>query len=139
MTETAEQIQNRRTAKIYSGGAADETITPDNAIWNLEQIDLERLAPLYSGGAKAWLDEEIEIQTEITGFEPHWCNFLKAENLLQHLDETCDDPCVIAIDQDENIQIWDGWHRIACAIVKGEKSMDIIVGRVMEPVSAPRL
>lgn len=37
-------------------------------------------------------------------------------------------PIVLSIESDQLI-IWDGWHRIACAIVRGDECITTILGR----------
>lgn len=131
--ETAEQIQHREWARYYFGACDDGSVKPEDAIWNMEDMPIETLAKLYEEGAAVFLEAEINERREEYGHDPHWCEFLKAEDFESYLETHCDFPCVISIDENQVIQVWDGWHRIACAIVRGEATMKLLVGRVHEP------
>jgi len=131
--ETEEQLKYREWARYFFGACDDGSVEPDDALWNIEEVPIATLAALYQEGADVFLDAEIAERREEYGQDPHWCDFLKAENFEQYLEDHCDFPCVISIDENEVIQVWDGWHRIACVIVRGEASMKILVGRVMQP------
>lgn len=133
MRETDLQIRNREYARGFFGNCDDGTVDPDTAIWDEETFPVEQLRHLHEE-ADLWLKAEIDGWHRDYGDTCHWEEFLKAEDFQAHLDARCDGPPVISIDENGVIQIWDGWHRIACALVRGEKTMTICVGRRYEPV-----
>jgi hypothetical protein len=135
MTETALQTKNREYAQSVFGNCDDGTVDPDTAVWEEEAFPVEQLRHLHEE-ADLWLKADIDGWQRDYGESSHWEKFLKAENFQAYLDAHCDGPPVISIDENQTIQIWDGWHRIACALVRGEKSMTICVGRRIEPVPA---
>jgi len=136
-TETPQQINNRKWAAYHFGACDDGSIAPDEAVWNLETVPIELLSPLYPEGAKHFIDAEIENRREEYGRDPHYCDFLSAPDFEQYLADNCEGPCVMSVDNDGVIQIWDGWHRIACAIVRGEPAIGVLVGRAYQSRATP--
>jgi hypothetical protein len=133
MTETAQQIRNREYAMSVFGNCDDGSVEPDTAEWNDEDFQVEQLRHLHDE-ADLWLQAEIDGWRRDRGEPSHWEMFLNADDFQAYLDEHCDGPPVISIDENGTIQIWDGWHRVACALVRGEKTMTICVGRRHAPV-----
>lgn len=144
-TETEIQIKNRKLAKMVFGNCDDGSLPPDQAIWNEELIELSTLRNQYTGDTgdvgdvESWLKAELFYYEADCGYPAHWKDFLEAEDFQHYLDTHTDAPPVISIDHDGTIQIWDGWHRIACALVRGVETMPICVGRPLEPISSMKL
>jgi hypothetical protein len=136
MEETDQQIYNREYAETVFGNCDDGSVRPEDALWNDEVFRVEDLRHLMPK-AESWLKEEMEDWRKDFGYESHWEKFLKAENFQDYLSRNCDGPPVISIDESGIIQIWDGWHRIACALIRNEETLTIRVGRKMEVSLAP--
>ena len=107
-------------AAQYVGWATNEMSDPDNLSWNLE------------------------TRFPIAMFHSHstdWHSYYLKEILENpHYDEgfaTVDyhTPVVLSIEAEEVI-IWDGWHRIACAIHRGDNEIMAIVGRSKKSISS---
>ena len=62
-------------------------------------------------GWKQWLESEAKSEPE------KYTKLAKAEKI--------DDPVILSPGH-----IWDGWHRVAAAIVNGHKTIPAIVGRL---------
>ncbi len=136
--ETADQIKHRTWAQYFFGACDDGSVRPEDASWNLEKVPIALLAPLFDGGTKATLDAEIESWIEEYGTQPHWLAFLQADDFNRVLANNSDFPVIISIDTNENIQVWDGWHRIACAVVRNEPAITILVGRAFNLPNKPK-
>ncbi len=135
-TETTTQIRNRQLAEIVFGNCDDGSLRPDQAIWNEEVVSLSTVRSQYDDDVETWLKAELSFYEEDYGYPSHWQGFLDAEDFQSYHDAHTDGPPVISIDHDGAIQIWDGWHRIACALVRGIESMPMCVGRPLEPVAS---
>jgi hypothetical protein len=134
--ETEQQIRNRENARFVFGNCDDGSLDPDDAIWDLVEFPVEDLLPLMEGGAEGWrqwLDAEISNWREDYGTPSRWEHFLSAPSLQEYLREHADGPCVAAADDEGGIVIWDGWHRIAAHVVRGEGTVGILIGRRMKP------
>lgn len=122
---------NRAYAASVFGACDDGSLHPDDADWNLCEIPLAELVPLMPGGAdgwRQWLCDEIDGWEVDFGHPSHWRGFLEAPDFADHIADRCDGPCVVSRDGGGRFQIWDGWHRIACAIVRGYPRLQVMLG-----------
>lgn len=135
--ETTAQIENRAYAASVFGNCDDGSLHPDDATWELASIDIASIIPLMDGGVEGWrqwLTDEFE-NARMDGRISHWEAYLEVEDLKGHLDETADGPPVVSFSSDGKLAIWDGWHRLAACVVRGELRVDVIAGRRSEVVS----
>lgn len=104
-------------ARQYLGWATNEMSDPDELEWTLE-----RQFPL---------SDFKKIHTD-------WDSYYKDDVLLNprydsnFASETWHTPVVISLEND-GIIIWDGWHRIATSIARGNKCIRAITGREKKP------
>lgn len=103
----------RAWASQYVGWATTEMSAPGDLSWTLD--DEMPLGPARSNGTDwaAFYRDEIEEGVRYDA------DFSDAD---YHT------PVVVSIERGRII-IWDGWHRIACAIRRGDRTIMAIVGR----------
>lgn len=115
--------QHRAYARSVFGDNDDGTLHPDDADWTAERLPTAILMPLIGDRAawKAWFDDEVAARYEEIepGYSVHWEEFAKEET---------DEEIVVSI-VDGTVQIWDGWHRTAGAIIRGAETIPAVVGR----------
>lgn len=103
----------RSYAAQHVGWATDEMADPTDLSWTLDDgFDLgvfERLATDWGAYRQ---EEVVENPRYPDGFP----------------EKAYHSPIVVSIEHGEPI-IWDGWHRIACAIARGDHAIMAIVGR----------
>lgn len=89
-----------------------------NADWRYELVAPKALSDVFTTQQKAkeWLDAELDMdRSEQLGRD--WSRLLT---------EQIEEP-VTLLARNGRVYVWDGWHRIAAAIIKGE-SIKAIVG-----------
>lgn len=123
---------NRAYARSVFGDNDDGSLHPDDADWTVERLPTALLMPLMGDRDqwKTWFDEEVAARYEEIepGYSVHWEEFAEAET---------DEEIVVSI-VDGTIQIWDGWHRTAGAIVRGAETIPAVVGRpIPRPLPQP--
>jgi hypothetical protein len=108
-----DEAELREYASRYVGFATNEMGDPEDLAWALEhQFPLADFRSMPTDWAEYHADDVLE--------NPRYDEaFSKAEFHT---------PVVLSVEADELI-IWDGWHRIACAIVRGDECITAILGR----------
>lgn len=110
---TLDEAGLRVWAKQYVGWATNEMGNPADLSWSLDPaFPLDTFLPLCADWAAFHRDEIVEgprYQTEFANADYHT-------------------PVVVSIERGKPI-IWDGWHRISCAIARGDRGIMAIVGR----------
>lgn len=112
--------------------------------WNeLDQRGLREWAAQYQGWATTDMSDAEELRwTLVHQFPVSEFRSMSTDWAEYHADDVSgnprygDDfgkadwhtPIVISI-EDDNVIIWDGWHRIATSIVRGDECIMAIVGR----------
>lgn len=103
----------RSWAAQYVGWATNEMSHPDDLSWRLEEgFPLDVLRQMQTDWGAYYHDEIADGVRYSDGFA----------------DLDYNTPVVVSIENGETI-IWDGWHRIACAIHRGDRRIMAIVGR----------
>lgn len=103
----------REWAAQYVGWATNEMSDPDELSWRLEvQFPLSEFRTVPTDWESYYNDDVAENPRYEREFE-------KAE---WHT------PIVLSLEDDEII-IWDGWHRIATSVTRGDECILAIVGR----------
>lgn len=103
----------RAWASQYVGWATSEMSDPADLGWTLDHgLRLDVFHSLQTDWDEYYRDEIEESGRYGDGFA----------------DADYHTPVVVSIEAGEPI-IWDGWHRIACAIRRGDRSIMAIVGR----------
>lgn len=101
----------RSFAGQYVGWATNEMGDPAELAWRLEvQFPLSEFLAMRTDWSEYHRDEILE--------NPRYRGFDDAEFHT---------PVVVSSEHDELI-IWDGWHRIACAIARGDECIMAIFG-----------
>lgn len=116
-------------ARVY--GDNDEGDVPRSEIqWQYEpEFDASRLLSIMSTEEwKDWIRDEIEMATVELEDPDRWG---------QLLEQDITEPVVLFDHPDGTLRIWDGWHRSASTIAKGEKSLKAVFGTA--PGYTPRL
>ncbi|NTF17113.1 hypothetical protein G6L37_01545 [Agrobacterium rubi] len=129
--ETAQQIENRAYARCMFGNCDDGSLLPDDAIWDEERLQVADFVDLMDGGMEGWREWLAgEFQNlRLDGMVSHWEAYLEVADLAAHLRATADGPPVVAIGDDGKFVIWDGWHRIAAHVARGERHVEVLLGR----------
>ena len=109
----------RRHASQYVGWATNEMSDPGDLSWRLEmQFPLSEFRSVPTDW-QDYFDDDVRGNPRYDeGFE----------NAEWHT------PAVISVEHDEII-IWDGWHRIATSMTRGDECMMVIVGSQVSPHS----
>ena len=108
----------RHQAAQYFGWASNEMSDPDGLSWRLEmQFPLSEFASVPTD----WQDY---FDDDVRGNPRYDEEFESAE---------WHDPAVISIENDEII-IWDGWHRIATSMTRGDECMMVLIGKLKAPI-----
>ena len=103
----------RKWAAQYVGWATNEMSDPDDLSWCLEnQFPLQDFESLRVNWQDYYDDDVLNNPRYEKEFE----------------DAEWHTPIVLSIEHDEII-IWDGWHRIATSIARGDECIMAIVGR----------
>lgn len=117
--ESPTEEELRAWAAQYVGWATDEMSNPEDLSWTLERqfpVSEFRYVPTDWTG---YFDDDVRgnprYEKEFEVSEWHT-------------------PVVISIEDDEII-IWDGWHRIATSIARGDECIMTITGRKVLPHS----
>lgn len=109
----------RLWAAQYVGWATNEMSDPDDLAWTLEhQFPVSDFRSVPTDWGDYFKDDVRGNPRYDEGFE----------------DAEWHTPVVISIEDDEII-IWDGWHRIATSVTRGDECIMAIVGRKMSPHS----
>lgn len=109
----------RKWAAQYVGWATNEMSDPEELAWNLEhQFPVSEFRSVPT-------DWDDYFEDDVRGNPRYDKDFEDAE---WHT------PVVISIEQDEII-IWDGWHRIATCVARSDECIMAIVGRKISPHS----
>lgn len=96
--------------------------------------DLLKIDSLHSRKAwKKWLDEEID--TEVRG--PGYIKTLVRDWKFEPFWENDKEPIIVTYN-DGRVNIEDGWHRSAIAIVRGESEIPALIGIKHESKENPR-
>jgi len=129
--ETAEQIENRAYAMGVFGNCDDGSLSPEDAVWDVERLEVAAFVSLMRGGVEGWREWlAAEFQNwRLDGLVSHWEAYLEVADLAAHLREMSDGPPVVTIGDDGGLAIWDGWHRIAAHVVRGESQVEVVLGR----------
>ena len=122
-------LRNLELAKFYFGNCDDGNLLPEDADWTEERVPLAVLASVMEGGVEGWKHWfRDEVACRRADLEDG-----SGENVIIHwetfAEEETDEPCVIAIGDDGGAQIWDGYHRIAGAFMRGAEEIPAVVGR----------
>lgn len=116
----------RIIADMHRGACDDGDLDPADLSWSLAQMDTARLASCMPDGDWAgWLTAEIQDAHE--GRADDWPSV--------ELEDDVQEPIVLT-EVDGRILIWDGWHRTAVAIVRGDRTIPAIVGTMPTEHSA---
>lgn len=102
----------RHYAATYVGSATDEMSDPANLKWTLEQFPTSSFQSVQTDWQQYYRDEVVRNPLYPVSFSL----------------SPFHNPIVISIENDEII-IWDGWHRIACAVTRKDKHIMAVVGR----------
>lgn len=103
----------RQYAAQYVGWATNEMGDPEALGWRLEnQFPVSE----FHNVATDWEDY---FRDDVVNNPRYDENFIKSEFHT---------PVVVSFENDELI-IWDGWHRIACAVARGDECIMAIVGQ----------
>ena len=116
---TLDEAGLRAWAAQYVGWATSEMSDPDDLAWTLErQFPVSEFASVHADW-QDYFDDDVRGNPRYDeGFE----------NAEWHT------PVIISVEDDEII-IWDGWHRIATSVARGDECMTAIVGRKLSPHS----
>lgn len=102
----------------------------DLALWAEEIVPLHLFLHLMPGATKQawidWLKDEINTDDTALAGSRGWGQL--REQFTSNGDSF--DPIVVLVREDRGY-IWDGWHRIACAIERDLPSITMLVGRPM--------
>jgi len=110
----------RAWAAQYVGWATNEMSDPADLSWSLERaMPLDAVRDVGTDWEAYYLDE-IEEGLRYDG------DFADAD---YHT------PVVVSIEEGIPI-IWDGWHRLACAIHRGDRGIMAIIGRLPDRLHA---
>lgn len=101
----------RTYAAQYVGWATNEMSPPENLAWTLEHLPLDIMLSLPTDW-EAYHRDEVERNPRYD---------------RDFSDARYHTPVVLSLEGDPII--WDGWHRISCAIVRGDRSILAVVGR----------
>ena len=107
-----DQAGLRAYADTFVGMATNEMADPGDLDWTLEQAPLD----LFDALAVEW---DVWHREEVVPNPT--CGWMTG-------DVTFHTPIVISIESGEPI-IWDGWHRIAHAKARGDRTIHAIIGR----------
>ncbi len=112
----AEQVDELLTiVKQYASNAHPDDHVPEDYAWARDKAfnvqSLMHMMPGGKAGWKSWLANEVK---DVPG---QWDKLSKTMHI--------DDPVIISPGH-----IWDGWHRIAAAIVNGHRTIPAIVGKL---------
>lgn len=101
--------------KQYASNAHPDDHVPEDFSWERDKAfnvrNLQHFMPGGVAGWKSWLSNEVN---DVPG---QWDKLAKTTKI--------DDPVIISPGH-----IWDGWHRIAAAIVNGHTTIPAIVGKL---------
>lgn len=101
------------------GGARDDRLPLDRIAWTYDELfPVARFLEIMSFEEwKKWFDEELEISVEVRGSDEAW-RCLLTEEIEEEL---------IILDH-EGLDIWDGWHRAAAMVLKGQEYAKVVRG-----------
>ncbi len=116
-------------ARVY-GDNDDGSVPLSEISWRyIPDFDVSRLLCIMTEDQwKEWIEDEIQMATEEFNDPDRW-----GQLLVQDIFE----PVVFFDHPDGTLRIWDGWHRSASTVAKGEKTMKAIYGTAPEYV--PRI
>ena len=113
----------RLEASAHLGACDDGDLHPDDLDWRLAAVPVDVLIPLMTGGRESWrewlADEIADAQADGGDRASDWPSVDEPDDVHE--------PVVVTIDG-ARVQIWDGWHRTACAIVRGDATVPAILG-----------
>lgn len=91
---------------------------PDQGLWKLELIDPMAVAAFDSkGSAAAWIKKEIEFFNSIADS--------RGRLYQEMIDNGVNDPVIVGVSSD-CAKLWDGFHRTAIAMTRGEGLLAIV-------------
>lgn len=106
----------RQEAAQYVGWATNEMSDPDDLSWSLEaQFPLSEFRSIA-------VDWEYYFKDDVQGNPRYDKKFEEAE---------WHNPVIVSLENDEII-IWDGWHRITTSIARGDECIMAVTGRQKE-------
>lgn len=113
----------RMIADMHRGACDDGNLDPRDLSWRVLEMDVARLVGcMPQMGWAEWLRDEIA--------DAHGDRALDWPDVEG--DDEIQEPIVVT-DVDGEVQIWDGWHRTAVAIVRGDRTVPTILGMRMHP------
>jgi hypothetical protein len=116
----------RIIADMHRGACDDGDLDPADLSWSLVDIDTARLSSCMADGDWAgWLNAEIEDAHEDRADD--WPSVELGDDVREP---------IVVTDVEGRILIWDGWHRTAVAIVRGDRTIPAIVGTMPTERSA---
>lgn len=96
---------------------------PDQVNWGFADVAPSRFLELMPGGSveawKAWFDNECRMD-EYDELGQNWRELLTCSE-----DRLAD---IVVLKKDGCLYLWDGWHRMAAAIIRGLASLPAVVG-----------
>jgi hypothetical protein len=104
----------------------DQRVPMDEIGWEVEFIEMSRfleIMPLESW--RTFLADEIAALADEDPGDMRWARLLTEE---------IEEPLVV-FDSPDGLKIWDGFHRVAAALVRGLPFLKAVVGRVPTPVT----
>lgn len=108
----------RSIADMHRGACDDGGLDPADLDWRIERLDTRRLATCMPRGDWAgWLRQEIMDADGDRASD--WPSTERNDDVRE--------PIVVTDVAGETL-IWDGWHRTAVAIVRGDATIPAIVG-----------
>lgn len=117
-------------ARVY-GDNDDESVPRSEISWVYDpDFDVSRLLSIMSAEEwKTWIEDEIQMATEEYDDPDRWGQLLEQDII---------EPTVFFDHPDGTLRIWDGWHRSASTVVKGEKTMKVVYGTAPGYTPLPR-
>jgi hypothetical protein len=108
------------------GDARDDRLPLDRIFWAYDELfPVSRLLVIMSADEwRAWFDDELSMCVETRGSDDEWRRLL-----TEDIEEE-----IILLDHD-GLDIWDGWHRAACMVIKGQEFAKVVLGveKTLEP------
>lgn len=105
----------RSYASVYVGWATNEMSDPKDLTWTLEAFHTSCFHAIETDWDAFFKDDVLANPQFEEGFE----------NQDYHT------PVVVSV-ENGSVIIWDGWHRIACSIHRGDEVILAIIGRLKE-------
>jgi hypothetical protein len=108
----------RQYASVYVGWATNEMSDPKDLHWSLAEFDCSKFENIDTDWDAYFKDDVLE--------NPRY-----DKDFLQQEFHT---PVVLSVEEGEII-IWDGWHRIACAMHRKDRTILAIIGNHQKQVT----